>query len=37
MQYIPAVTVATPTGLGINNFKGDERIAANGAPITEEA
>nr|GEZ32766.1 aluminum-activated malate transporter 10 [Tanacetum cinerariifolium] len=37
IQYMPAVTVATPTGLGIKNLKGDERRAANGAPMREEA
>ncbi|KAF4384523.1 hypothetical protein F8388_003830 [Cannabis sativa] len=36
-HYIPAVTVATPTGLGIKSFSGEDRMAASGAPMIEEA
>jgi hypothetical protein len=37
IQYIPAVTVATPTGFGTSHFRGEKRMAANGAPMTAEA
>lgn len=37
IQYIPAVTVATPTGFGINSVRGEERSAAKGAPRMELA
>lgn len=37
IQDISAITVAMPTRLGINNFSGEERRVAKGAPMMGEA